>query len=336
MGREDLGNMKIGLDLGSATLRIAEEAKGVILREACVIGDGLAGGPAFVVGTAAERMIGRTPAHMQAVCPMSRGVVSAPRATGELLKALLPKALGWRWKWGPQVVAAVPARISEPQKKALIRALKFAGASKVSLMAKPVAAALGADGATGKSHATMVVDIGADTTEVAALSPGIIVCEAIPIGGRHMDTAIVSHLRNEHQLEIDSNRAERLKKELGTAHPTRDAACTEVDGREMESGLPHQVTVTAKELREAISHPLEQIVALVRRTLDETPPGLSDDILSNGLVLAGGGASLEGLDEFLAERTGLKVRVADHPGDCTVLGLLKTAESLDPKSKEEN
>lgn len=328
--------MKIGLDLGSATLRIAEEAKGVILREACVIGDGLAGGPTFVVGTAAERMLGRTPSHMQAVCPMTRGVVSAPRATGEFLKALLPKALGWRWKWGPQVVAAVPARISESQKTALIRALKFAGASKVSLMAKPVAAALGADSETGTSHATMVVDIGADTTEVAALSPGIIVCEAVPVGGRNLDEAIVAHMRNVHKLEIDLQRAERLKKKLGTAHPTRDAACTEVDGREMETGLPHKVSVTAQELREAIAHPLEQIVGLVRRTLDDTPAGLSDDILSNGLVLAGGGASLEGLDEFLAERTGLKVRVAKNPGDCAVLGLLKTAESLDPKSKDEN
>lgn len=328
--------VKIALDLGSTTLRIAEESKGVILREACVIGDGLAGGPVFVVGSAAEKMMGRTPEHLQAVCPMGRGVVSAPRATGEFLKELLPKAVGWKWRWRNSVVAAVPARITEPQKLSLIKALKFAGATEVTLMAKPVAAALGAKPETGTNRSTMVVDVGAETTEVAALAPGIVVCEAIQLGGRHFDQAVLCHLRNVHGLEVSRETAESLKKELGSAHPVCESKKVQVFGREMDSGLPHTVEVNGQELREALIHPLEQIVALVKQTLDKTPAGLSQDILTYGLVLTGNGALLKGLDEFLAEQCGLKVKVAANPGDCAVLGLLQSKHNFHEASKEEN
>jgi rod shape-determining protein MreB and related proteins len=329
--------MKLGLDLGSSTLRVADEKQGVFLREACVIGDGLAGGPNFVVGATAEKMIGRTPEHLHAVCPMGRGVVSAPLATGEFLKELLPKAVGWRWKWRPEVVAAVPARITEPQKESLVKALRFAGASHVSLMAKPVAAALGASPDTGTKQSTMVVDVGAQTTEVAALAPGIVVCEAIPLGGRQFDEAILCHLRNDHGLEVSNETAESLKKELGSAHPVRDEKKVKIFGREMDSSLPHTVEVNGKEIRECLAHPLNQIVALVKQTLDKTPPGLSSDILEHGLVLTGNGALLKGLDEFLAEACGLKVRVADNPGDCAVLGLLRSKHNFqEEQQKEEN
>ena len=328
--------MKIGLDLGSSTLRIADEKQGVLLREACFIGDGLAGGPTFVVGVTAQKMMGRTPKHMQSVCPVGRGVVSAPRATGEFLKELLPKAIGWRWKWRTKVVAAVPARITEPQKASLIKALKFAGAGEVTLMAKPVAAALGAAPDTGTKRSTMVVDVGAETTEVAALAPGIVVCEAIPIGGRHFDEALLCHLRNTHGLEVSNESAESLKKELGSAHPVHEQKTVQVFGRELESSLPYTVEVNGKELRESIAHPLEQIVALVKQTLDKAPPGIASDILTHGLVLTGNGALLAGLDEFLAERCGLKVKVAQNPGDCAVLGLLKTHHQFEEDSKEEN
>ena len=327
--------MKIGLDLGSSTLRIAEEKQGVVLREACVIGDGLAGGPTFVVGSAAEKMIGRTPEHMQAVCPMGRGVVSAPRATGEFLKELLPQVVGWRWKWRPKIVAAVPARITEPQKQSLIKALKFAGASEVSLMAKPVAAALGATPETGTKRSTMVVDIGAETTEVAALAPGIVVCESIPVGGRQFDEALLCHLRNVHGLEVSRETAESLKKELGSAHPVRDEKKVKVFGREMESSLPLTVDVNGKEIRLAVEHPLQQIVALVKQTLDKTPPGIASDILTHGLMLTGNGALLKGLDLYLADQCGLKVQVAANPGDCAVLGLLQTKHNFNEAPKEE-
>jgi len=328
--------MKIGLDLGSSTLRVADEKQGVLLREACVIGDGLSGGPTFVVGAVAEKMIGRTPEHMQAVCPMGRGVVSAPRATGEFLKELLPRAVGWRWKWRTKVVAAVPARITDPQKDSLIKALRFAGASDVSLMAKPVAAALGAAPETGTRRSTMVVDVGAEATEVAALAPGIVVCEAIPVGGRHFDQAILCHLRNSHGMEVSAETAERLKKDLGSAHPVREEKKAQVFGREMDSSLPYTVEVHGREIREAVKHPLEQIAALVKQTLDKTPPGLSSDILTHGLVLTGNGALLEGLDQYLAEQCGLKVSVASNPGDCAVLGLLRNKHNFNEKALEEN
>lgn len=328
--------MKVGLDLGSATLRIADEKRGVIFREACAIADGLSGGPTFLVGEAAERMLGRTPPHMQAVHPVGRGVVSAPLAAGELLKDVLPRALGWRGKWKPSVVAAVPARITEAQEVALRRALRFAGVQQVTLMAKPVAAALGAaSGKEGRLGATTVVDIGAETVEVAALSPGIVVCESLPVGGRQFDEAIRCHLRNAHGLEIDWREAEHLKKTACSAHPQGDSGRAEVFGRELDSGLPYTITVGGEELRQAILPCLESIVGLVKKVLDLTPAGLSQDLLIHGLTLTGGGAQLSGLDLYLSERTGLKATVADNPADCAVLGLLKTLEGFD-EPREEN
>ncbi len=318
--------MKVGVDMGSSTLRVAISKQGVVLREACAIGDALPGNGKFCFGTEAEKMMGRTPDHVQALYPMSQGLVSAPRAAGELLKALLPKAVGWRWRLKPEVVASVPGRISDAHRRALLRAFKFAGAEQVKLVAKPVAAALGADSNTNIDYATMVVDIGSETTEVAALSPGIVLCQSIPIGGRHFDRAIQRCLNDLHELEIDLFTAERLKRELGTAFPVRDESSSPVYGREMATGLPQTVNINGKELREAVMHPLEEIANLVKRTLTQIPPGLATDVLEHGLLLTGGGALLEGLDRFLSQACELKVRLARNPADCTVLGLLKTIE----------
>ncbi len=318
--------MKVGVDMGSATLRVATSKQGVVLRQACAIGDALPGGKKFCYGTEAERMIGRTPEHVQAVYPMSQGLVSAPRAAGELLKGLLPQAIGWRWRFKPQVVASVPGRISDPHRRALLRAFKFAGAENVQLVAKPVAAALGADAQTGIDHANMVVDIGAETTEVATLSPEIVLCQGIPLGGRHFDRALQKCLSELHELEIDLPTAERLKRELGTAYPLREESSAPVYGREMATGLPRTVNVMGRELRESLAHPLEEMANLIRRTLTKVPPGLAKDILEHGILLTGGGSLLEGLDRYLSEACQLKVRYAVNPADCTVLGLLKTLE----------
>ena len=329
--------MKVGLDLGSATVRFADSRRGVVLREPCVIADGLAGGSAFVVGTEAEKMLGRTPGAIQAVRPICGGVVSAPLAVAEMVKALWEQVPlgGWRALTSkPELVAAVPARITPAQEDALRRALRAAGFHQVSLVAKPVAAALGAVSSTGRARATTVVEIGAETTEVAALAPGIVVCEGIALGGRQFDEAIRRHLGEQHGLEADWREAERLKHEACTAHPSGDGLRAQVYGREIESGLPYTVTVDSRELREAIKDPLEAIAGLVARVLDLTPPGLSGDILEHGLVLTGGGAQLKHLDLFLAERTGMKVRLAEEPQDCAVLGLLKTLETLEPPSSK--
>ena len=306
------------------------------MREPSVIADGLVGGARFVVGLEAERMLGRTPASVQAVRPVSAGVVSAPLAVAELVKALWVQfGNGWRSLGSrPTLVASVPARITAAQEEALRRALKVAGFPQVRLVAKPVAAALGAVESTGQSRTTTVIEIGAETTEVAALAPRIVVCEGIALGGRHFDAAILQHLREQHGLEADPREAERLKKQACSAHPKGDEARGEVYGREIESGLPYTVTVSGRELREAVAAPLEAIAGLVSRVLDSTPPGISTDILTHGLVLTGGGAKLRHLDLFLSERTGMKVRVADHPEDCAVLGLLKTMESLETAEPE--
>ena len=335
--------MTVGLDLGSATVRFADSRRGVVVREPSVIADGLVGEAAYVVGTEAERMLGRAPSSIQAVRPVSGGVVSAPLAVAELLRVLWGKfGTGWRYLGPrPQLVAAVPARITAAQEQALRRALAVAGFPRVRLIAKPVAAALGAVETTGLAHATTVVAIGAETTEVASLAPGIVVCENLALGGRQFDQAIVIFLRERHGLEVDAREAERVKRQVCTAHPQGDELRGQVYGREIESGLPYTVTVTGGELRAAVAAPLEALAGLVWRVLDTTPPGLSTDLLTHGLTLTGGGARLRHLDLFLAERTGMKVRLADHPEDCTVLGLLKTLQSmesveadLEPESEE--
>lgn len=316
--------MRVALDFGSAMLRIASEKQGVILREASLIADGLAGGPAFVTGSKALAMLYRIPKHMQVIAPVTRGAVSAPLAAGMLLKDLIPKALGWRARFNPEVVIAVPTRITDSQELALRRALKFAGLSSVAMVAKPVAAALGAAERTRSQQATMVIDMGAETTEVAALAPGIVVCESLPIGGTYFDQAILCHLRDRYGLEIDDGQAERLKKEIGSAHKSFDEITATVHGRELDSGLPHSLVVSGGELRQAMRFALDSICGLVKRTLDLVPAGLSQDVLARGLVLTGDGAKLKGLALFLSEQIELEVNLSDNPGDCAVLGLLKT------------
>lgn len=327
--------MKIGLDLGSSTFRLADSKKGVFLREPCAIGDGVGGGQRFVVGTTAEAMLGRTPPHLKATYPVQRGVVSAPKATGELLKTLLARTPGWRWRWRPEIVAAVPADIGIPHKESLLKVFRFAGVTGIRLVPTPVAAALGAVPQTDVGRATLVIDVGAETTEVAVVAPEIVVSDSIARGGRDLDRAILYHLRRIHGLEVSLQTAEELKRRLGSAHPVRDEKTIDVFGREMDSGLPHTVKVTGAEVRECLSHPLEEIATLVKRTFDRTPAGLSKDIFRDGLILTGNGARLEGLDQFLSERCRVSAKLATDPGDCVVLGLLRYREAFQKMTKDE-
>lgn len=316
--------MKIGLDLGSASLKVACSPQGVILREASLVADNLAGGPSFVIGQAATDWLDRTPQPLQTISPISKGVVSAPLAAGVLLKAMLTQAIGWKTRLKPHVITAVPARITDSQQTALRRALAFAGFSRVTLVAKPLAAALGVKEATKASRTCTIVDIGAETTEVSTLSPGIVVSESLPLGGRNLSLSIVDYLRDQHHLDVDEGQAERVKLAIGSAHFQNDGKTSEVFGRERLTGLPQTITLTSRDLQKALAPVLIRTVELIKQVLNLAPPGLSQDILRQGVILTGCGALLHGLDRYLCEHINLAVRVADSPGDCVALGLLQT------------
>ncbi|MBI3924279.1 MAG: rod shape-determining protein [Armatimonadetes bacterium] len=313
---------RIGLDLGTCTVLVADAHKGVLLKEPAVIASDSTQADGYTVGERARRMLGRTPAHIHAMRPVCRGAVGAPAATRELLKRVLPRAVGWKWRFHPEVVAAVPTRATRFEREALKQAIAAAGAGAVSIVEKPIAAAFGAGLKVGQPHAALIVDIGAGTTEVAAVSPEIVVCDCISVGGDAFDTAIVFHLRTCHGLEIGQESAEQIKLTIGSAHPRHDTRRLEVHGRDRSSGLPHHVTVTGRQVRLALEEPLRRIATLIHTTLDRTPPALSADVLQGGLVLTGGGALLRGLDEYLGQEIGQTVILAEDPVGCVARGTL--------------
>lgn len=318
--------MRVGIDLGTATIRVAEEKKGVILREPSVIADHETVELAFRAGREASRMLGRCPAHLQTLRPVRRGVVGAPVATRELVRQVISRALGWRLKLRPAAAVAVPVKATEFERQALQDAFAQLGLGKVTLVEKPLAAALGADVAVGRPQAMMVLDVGAGVTEIAAISPGIVLSDSIPVGGDALDEALLVYLREAHGLEVSPDCAEAVKLAIGSAHPASDGSELQVGGRELACGLPHQVTVRSAEIREAMAQPLNRLATLLQATLDGTPPSLSTDILERGVVLTGGGAELRGLDRFLSERVGLPVKRAEHPADCVAVGALRHRE----------
>ena len=314
--------MRLGLELGTTVVRVARDKKGVILQEASVIADDPTLPEVYTVGNEARAMEGRTPDHVRALRPLQAGCVAAPIAAREMLLLLFGRALGWRKKLKPFVRVAVPVTVTKFEQEALVEALTYAGAGKVEPVPKPIAAAFGIDAEVGAPLAAMVVDLGGGTTEVAAISPGIVVCDAVGVGGVDLDRAITAHLRTAHGLEISPEMAEKIKIEVGSAWSGEGPETFQAAGRELRTLLPLRVEVSAEEIRQAMQGPLERMVDLVRRTLDRTPPSLSEDVLRRGVVLTGGGAQLRGMDRFMSERLGLEVKIAPDPTGCVARGLL--------------
>lgn len=320
--------MRIGIDVGTATSRIAVAGKGVVVREPSVIADCGALPLAMAVGEAARRVLGRTPAHIQAIQPLRRGVVGAPVATREMLTRLLVQAVGnWKLKGRPQAAVAYPSRATLQERGALAAACQGAGCSTPVLIPMPVAAAFGADPEVARRHAVTVLDLGAGHTEAAVIAPDILLRDSISLGGEDLDRAIAAHLRTAHQLEIGLDAAEELKLNIGSAHPDGDHRSAQVWGREMSSGLPREVGVTGEALRAAMGPPLQRIASLARALLDAAPPALASDLLARGLVLTGGAARLNGLDRFLAEGLGVQVTVAVDASGCAARGAIAAAET---------
>ncbi|MBU4311024.1 rod shape-determining protein [bacterium] len=320
----------MAIDLGTATTLAYIKGQGIILREPSVVAILKDTGKVVAVGSDAKRMLGRTPANIVAIRPMRDGVIADFEITEEMLRYFITKAHKRRALVRPRIIVCVPLGITGVEKRAVRDAAQAAGAREVYLIEEPMAAAIGAGLPVAEPAGNMIVDIGGGTTEVAVISLGGIVCHcSIRVAGNEMDEAIMAYLKKTYNLAIGEHTAEEIKIRVGSACPLKEELTLEVKGRDLIAGLPKTVTITSQKIREAIQEPLGAIVEAVKNTLERTPPELSADIMERGIILAGGGALLRGIDRLLSEETGLPVNLDEDPLSTVVLGTGKVLDELD-------
>ena len=308
----------IGIDLGTANCLVFVRDHGIVLNEPSVVAIAENTKTVLAVGTDAKRMIGRTPGNIRAVRPMKDGVIANFEVTEEMLRYFIGKArskVSWRQRLlSPRVMIAVPSGITEVENRAVKDSAKRAGAGDVSIVEEPMAAAVGVGVPVDEPLGNMIVDIGGGTTEVAAISlDGIVASRSIRVGGDELNTTIINHMKKVYNLTIGEPTAERIKIEIGSVFPVRDELEMDVKGRDLFSGLPKTVRITALEIRNALQEPVTSILETVVATLERCPPEVSADLIDRGIMLAGGGALLAGLDRLLMQETGLPVLIAEEP-----------------------
>ena len=311
----------IGVDLGTANTLIYVKDKGVVLREPSVVAMHAGTHEVLAVGDEAKRMLGRTPGSIVAIRPLKDGVIADFEVTEAMLRHFIQKVHNRRSMVSPRVVVAVPSGITEVEKRAVKDSATRAGAREVYLIEEPMASAIGVGLPVQEPAGNMIVDMGGGTTEVAIISlAGIVFCRSVRGAGDELDEAIAQYMKRVYNLMIGERTAEEIKIKIGSAYPLEQETSMEVKGRDLVAGLPKTLTITSQEVREAIQEPINTIVETVRYTLERCPPELSADLVDRGIVLAGGGGLLRGLDKLLAEETGLPVHVADDPLSAVVMG----------------
>jgi len=314
------GRRDVAVDLGTANTVVYVRGEGVVLLEPSVVALDDVTNEVQAVGAEAKRMIGRTPARIRAIRPLRHGVIADFDVTEQMIRYFIHGRLGHRLR-RPRVVLCVPSGITGVERQAVEEATLSAGASDVTLIEEPMAAAIGADLAVEEPGGNMVVDIGGGTTEVAVISlGGMVVWDSIRVGGYEMDEAIVRWAKQEHNLLIGQEGAEEVKIAIGSAISLDGIEDAELRGRDVLTGLLKRISVGSEEIRRALSPALDRIVDAVKETLEKTPPELAADIMDRGLVLAGGGALLQGLDERLRRETQLSVQVVERPLTCVAEG----------------
>ncbi len=312
----------IGIDLGTATTLVYVKGQGVVLCEPSVVAIDKSNHQILAVGEEAKRMLGRTPGNIMAIRPMKDGVIADFDITEAMLRYFIRKIYRRKRLVNPRVIIAVPSGITEVEKRAVKDSAERAGArSPVYLVEEPIAAAIGVGLPIQEPSGNMIVDIGGGTTEIAVISlAGIVFAKSIRIGGDEFDDAIVGHLKKTYNLAIGERTAEEIKIRIGSAYPLDEETTIDVKGRDILAGLPKTITISSEEVREALAEPISVIVEAIRITLERTPPELSADLIDRGMILAGGGALLRGLDKLIAEETGLPVHIADDPLTAVALG----------------
>ena len=328
----------IGIDLGTASVLVYVKNKGIVLNESSVVAIEKQTGQLIAVGEEARRMLGRTPGSIVAIRPMREGVIADYEVTERMLKYFIGKVIGNRSLFKPRVMVGIPSGVTGVEQRAVKQAAITAGAKQAFLIEEPLAAALGAGLEISEPRGSMVVDIGGGTTDIAVLSLGsIVTSKSIRIGGDNFDESLIRYMRRYHNLMIGERSAEQMKKDIGTAYPQkREHITSEIRGRDLVSGLPRTITVTAREAFEAIKEAIESILSATKEVLEKTPPELSSDIMDKGIVLTGGGALLHGLDKYLSEHTHLPIYIAENPIQCVALGTAKALINLDVLAKANN
>jgi rod shape-determining protein MreB len=303
----------IGIDLGTANTLVFVKDQGIVLREPSVVAVRSGTSQVLAVGDEAKRMLGRTPGNIVAVRPLKDGVIADFEMTESMLRHFITKVNSRKWV-RPRVVIAVPSGITEVEKRAVKESAAHAGAREVYLIEEPMAAAIGVGLPVQDAAGNMIIDIGGGTTEVALISlSGIVFSRSVRVAGDELDEAIAGYMKRAYNLMIGERTAEEIKIKIGSAYPMEKEVSMEVKGRDLVAGLPKTLAITSQEVREALLEPISTIVESVRVTLERCPPELSADLVDRGLVLAGGGALLRGLDKLLQEETGLPVHIAEDP-----------------------
>jgi len=326
----------MGIDLGTCTTLVCVRSEGIVLNEPSVVavrkGTNIVLNNGEAVGLVAKEMLGKTPGSISAIRPLKDGVISDFEITEAMLSYFIRKVHGGRGGLvRPRVVIAVPSGITAVERRAVIDSAERAGARKVYLVDEPMAAGIGANLPITEPTASMIVDIGGGTTEVAIMSlADIAACESVRLGGDDMDEAIINHLKRTYNLLIGEPRAEQVKIQIGSACPLDGEELTiEVAGRDTISGLPRKIVVTSEEIRESLREPIAGIIETVTRTLEKAEPELAADLIENCVHICGGGALLRGMDKVLANATGLKVERVEDPLTCVARGTSVYLENLE-------
>ena len=330
---DNLISSDLAIDLGTATTLIYMRGRGIVSNEPSVVAvqtDHRGERRVLAVGKDAKEMLGRTPIGIEAIRPMRDGVIADFEITEAMLRTFINKVQRRRTLVRPRVVVCVPSSITGVEKRAVRESAESTGAREVYLIVEPMAAALGAGLPVTEPAGNLIVDIGGGTTEIAVISlAGMVYAQSLRVGGDRLDTAIIEHLRRKYSLLIGERMAESIKMRIGTVDPTGPLEHMEVRGRDVAAGVPKTIVIGSDEVCEALSEPVAEILLAVRAALEQTPPELSADIVDKGIVLAGGGANLRGLDVLIRDDTGLPVLIADDPGSAVVLGAGLTLDNPD-------
>ena len=328
----------MGIDLGTANTLVFVKGKGIVLREPSVVAINSMTKKTLAVGSEAKLMIGRTPGNIVAIRPLKDGVIADFDTAQTMMKNLIEKATSKSGFKSPRIIVCYPSGVTEVEKRAIEEATRSSGARDVILMEEPMAAAIGAGLPVSEPTGSMIVDIGGGTTEVAIISlGGIVTSKSLRIAGDELDQSIISYIKKEFNLMIGERTAEQVKMEIGSAYKAenQEEMIMEIKGRDMISGLPKIVEISESQVREALKEPVYAIIESIKTTLEKTPPELAADIMEKGIMLAGGGAYLRGLDVLINKETNMPVHIAEAPLDCVVLGAGKALEDFDKISRDQ-
>ena len=320
----------LAVDLGTANTLVYVKGKGIVLREPSVVAVSQGNGKVLAVGAEAKQMLGRTPGNIQAIRPMKDGVIANFEITESMIRHFIQKVHNRKALVRPRIIIAVPSGITQVEKRAVRDSAESAGAREVYLIEEPMAAAIGVGLPVQEPSGNMIVDIGGGTTEVAVISmSGIVFSKSVRVAGDVMDEVIVNYIKKKYNLLIGERTAENIKIKIGNVHPTGNDESFEGKGRDLVAGIPKTLLITEDNVREALAETINQIIHAVKVTLERTPPELAADIVDKGIILAGGGSMIKGLDVLLREETGLPISLAENPLDAVVLGTGKVLDEIE-------